>query len=113
MPWTNHNRWCQILTATVQCLGLYVAVLWTGAQSQITPVNLGCTFADNEHVYNVHLAPGEHDMPCPDSEAVKQHLKVCALKNISTLVHFLSCSMFGNFFPFCACCFFGDLVAQI
>ncbi len=62
-------------------LGLCIAVLWTGAQSQQTPVNLGCTFTDKEHVYNVHLAPGDRSLPCPDAEAAKQHLKVYTTQN--------------------------------
>ena len=53
-----------------------VAALLVGVYSQKTPIDLGCTFADNEHIYNVQLAPGEHHLPCPDAEAAKEHLKV-------------------------------------
>ena len=64
------------LLVTLKCLMLCIAVLWVGVYSQKTPIDLGCTFTDNEHVYNVHMASGDRHLPCPDSEAVKEHLKV-------------------------------------
>ena len=67
------------LLVTLKCLMLCTVVLWVGVYGQKTPIDLGCTFTDNEHVYNVHLASGDRNLPCPDSEAVKEHLKVTVL----------------------------------
>lgn len=89
-----HNRKGESSLLTMQCLALITAasvlLLGIGVHSQITPINHGCSFTDNEHVYNVQLAPGEHHLPCPDSEAVKEHLKVTSLSSVSFITGYVT-----------------------
>ena len=71
--WTRHSViWLSVLY-----------ILYGTVSSQKTPVGLGCTFSDHEHVYNVELVPGEHELPCPDTKALKQALKVMGIQIFS------------------------------
>ncbi len=100
-PWTHTGILPRFLTLEFTrqfMVGLSVMCISYGTvSSQRTPVGLGCTFSDHEHVYNVELVPGEHKLPCPDTKALKQALKVIIKCRSAVKVH--SDSSTAHVFP--------------